>query len=335
MATRRLTIALLAAALLGGACGRGGADPLEIGVKRIALDLAFKDETKATPEPPARILEELGLPPDLEPITATPARRPTVTKPPVNPCPVAPDDAFPKEPVTIFFRGAPKAGRYNVHATGTIKVTTAAFPLTLPFPPHLTYEVKNVVVTPTIPPDVPNPPRDLVDQGDVVTYDLVKTISPTLTITDSYHYTRKEFTLTKRVIVNNGDTATFAPTPAITLESMTKGNGDTWSSAGADSASSTAMVVQGAIEKREFVDICGTRYDAWKVNSTETFANLDSGDQSNTDAQQPTVYRFANHLGGLIIQEEPHFTQATTINGAPATVEWDYVATFDSVDPVP
>jgi hypothetical protein len=324
---------VVAMSLVAGACGRRGPDPLEIGVKRIALDLAFKDESKAPPPEPAKIIEVIGLPED------APVELPTRVQPTLpgyflaSPCPEAQPDAFPKEPVTIFFRGAPKAGIYGVHGRGTIKLTSGALTFTLPFPPRLTYEVKNVTVTPSVPPDVPNPLRDLIDQGDNVTYDLVKTISPQLIITDSYHYTRSAFTLTKRVTVSSGVTTTFTPTPPITLESMTKGDGDTWSSAGSDQANSVAMVVQGAIEKREFVDVCGQRYDAWKVNSTETAADLATGAQTGTDPQQPNIYRFANHLGGLVISEEGHFTQALTVNGSPVTAEWDYTSTFDSVEP--
>ena len=334
MGTRRVAIAVVVAALVANAaCGRGGRDPLEIGIKRIALDLAFKDETKATPVPPAKVIEALGLPvEDLDEVTI-PGKRPPALPPPTNRCPQAEPDTFPKEPVGVFFRGAPKPGRYGVHGSGTIKINTALFSLALPFPSQLVYEIKNVTVTPSIPPDLPNPPRELVDQGDNVTYDLVKRISPTLTVTDSYHYTRKEFTLTKRVTQNNDSVTTFTPTPAIVLESMTAGEGDTWSSAGADSETSNAMVVQGRIEKREFVDLCGTRYDAWKVFSTESTANLDNGDHSETDAQQPNVYRFANHLNGLIISEEGHYSQTTTLNGTPTTIEWDYTATFDAIEP--
>lgn len=340
MATRRLRAAALIVVLGALAAGcSSGRDPLEIGVKRLALDLAFKDETKADPVAPAQVIEILGLPDEGLALDEPDAPRRSPVRPAeliplIPPCPVAEPDNFPKEPVTVFFRGAPKPGVYGVHAAGTIRAL-GAIPFTVPYPFRLTYEVKNVTVTPAVPPDLPNPPRDLVDQGNVVTYDLVKNISPTLQVTDSYRYNRTEFTLTKRVTKTGNRTVTFTPSPAIVLESMTSGDRDAWSSAGADRETNIAMVVQGTIEKREFVDLCGQNYDAWKVNSNEQVVNLDSGEQSGTDPQQPNVYRFANHLGGLVISEEGHFTTVIEVAGQLVPVEFDYVSTFDSVEPKP
>ena len=338
MAARlRAGAAVLALGLVAAGCG-GGRDPLEIGVKSLALDLAFKDESKADPVPPAQVIEILGLPPQEilevdEPERVRPAPiRPTEPTFFLPPCPEAAPDAFPKEPVSVFFRGAPKPGVYGVHAAGTIRVL-GSLPFALPYPSRLTYEVKNVTVTPATPPDIPNPPRDFIDQGNVVTYDLVKTISSDLVVTDSYRYTRAEFTLTKRVTKAGDRITTFTPTPAVVFESMTAGDGDTWSSAGADRESNIAMVVQGSIEKREFVDVCGQRYDAWKVNSTEQLVDIDTGEQTGTDPQQPNVYRFANHLGGLVISEEGHFTSVVEFAGQLVPVEFDYVSTFDSLEP--
>lgn len=337
----RQVVAIAAAlAMLATACGGSGADALEIGVKRIALDLAFKNEALAEPVPPARIIEVIGAPEEIfeedeEPNVVRRVQSPL--PPPRETCPEADPESFPKEPVTVFFRGAPKEGTYRLHNQGTIRVTGGAFPFTLPFPAVSTWQIRNVVVTPAVPSDIPQPVRDYLGSGDIVTFDLEKkvtTVGASLIVTDSYRYNRTELTLQKRVTSTQGRKDTFTPTPAVTLIKTEQGDGDTWNSAGFDRATNTSMVVQGKIERRQFVDVCGERFDAWKVVSTESTANLLTGEHSETDVQQPNVYRFANHFGALVLQEEGHYSQSLIIDGRPVTLRYDYISTLDSIEPV-
>jgi hypothetical protein len=336
----KLGCMLAVLALLAAACGGSGSDALEIGIKRIALDLAFKDDTKAEPLAPARVIEVIGAPPDtIAPLAEDPLPRPrlpstTVALPPAPRCPEAAPDNFPKEPVTIFIRGVPKEGTYRLHNRGTIKITTATFTLNLPFPAVSTWKIRNVVATPQVPSEFPKEVRDIIDPGDIVTFDIEKQLGPTLRIIDSIKYDRTTLSLTKRVTISEGRRDELNPTPAITFMKTDQGDGDSWSSAGMDRGTNTAMVVQGSIEKREFVDICGERFDAWKVLSTESTANLVNSEHSETDVQQPNVYRFANQFAALVLQEEGHFSSTLLVDGTPVTVEFDYVSTLDSIEPL-
>jgi hypothetical protein len=326
-------------ALVASACGGGGKDPLEIGVKRIALDLAFADESKAGPVDRAKVLQAITVPSDVltdfteSPPTITGRRLPPLPTP--RPCPEAPPDVFPKEPVTLVIRGAPKPGLYTTHNVGTVKITDGAIPFTLPYPTTSKLEFRNVVVTPQVPGQDQAPPAvtGAVGTGNVVTFDTIETIGSTK-VQDSYRYDNTNFQLVRRETTSPGRHTVLAPTPALTLQHLGKGDGDTWASAGVDQTTQTGAVVQGSIEKREFVDVCGQRYDAWKVPSTESTANLNSGEHSETEPNLPNVYHFANDIGGLMIQRDIHSSETVNVEGKPITVQYDFVSTFDSVDPV-
>jgi hypothetical protein len=331
---------MVACALVATGCSGGKKDPLVIGVKRIALDLAFADKTKAAPVERSKVIEVLPVPTEVltdllgpAPVTGTGRRLPPL--PPARPCPQAAPDNFPKEPVTLVIRGAPKAGLYRLHNNGTVKITDGAIPFTISYPNLSTMEIRNVVVTEQVPGQSGAPPavQGLLNTGNVVTFDTIEKIGTT-SVRSSYRYDTTNFQLTRRETTSPGRHTVLAPAPAITLQHLGKGDGDTWASAGADQPSQTGMVVQGAIEKREFVDVCGQRYDAWKVNSTESTANLNAGEHSETAANQPNVYHFANHLGALMIQRDIHLSETVNVEGKLITVQYDFVSTFDSVDPV-
>jgi hypothetical protein len=114
------------------------------------------------------------------------------------------------------------------------------------------------------------------------------------------------------------------------------GQGTTWNSAGTDQANGTSMVVSGSVSRRVNVDVCGTLYDTYEVISNEHIVNLQTGFRSDTDAQDPNVYRVATNHGGLFVQQ--HIHTATTVsdaNGVPTSVTVNYDQTLDSVTPVP
>lgn len=335
----RSTLAL-ALCLVAAGCGSRGPDPLVIGMKRIALNLAFaKEELAAPPVAPQRIITLIPAPPDLAGNFDSYKSPPKgTTRPPLaSPCAVAPPGTPAAEPVPIFARGAPKEGVYTWHNDGTIKVTGGVFPITIPYPRKTTTEIRNVQVKPASPGGEALTPDGRVALGlsYVVTFDVVKKISPELIITSSYRYDESNVVLTKRVTTTNQTTSEFAPQPTVTFLNFGKGEGDTWSSAGIDTKQNVSMVVQGSISNREFVDLCGVVVDAFKAVSNETSVNLSDSSQSGTDAQQPNVYWFANQFGALLIQEEGHYTQVIQVDGSPVTLEFDYKSTLDSTVPAP
>jgi hypothetical protein len=325
-------------ALVASACSGRGKDPLEIGVKRIALNLAFSDETKAEPVDRNKVLQVITVPEDVaayEPDAPVGSGRKIPPLAGFRPCPAAAVDNFPKEPVTLVMRGAPKPGLYTTHNAGTVKITDGAIPFTLPYPIASKLEISKVVVTPEVPGQQDTPPavQGVAGFGDVVTFDVLETVG-TSSVLSSYRYDDTNFQLIRRETKSPGRDTAIAPVPAVTLQHLGKGKADSWASAGADQDNNTGMVVQGNIEDRENVDICGQRYDSWKVLSTETTANLSSSEHSENEPNQPIIYHFANQLGGLIIQKEVHATETVNVEGRPVTVQYDYVSTLDSVDPI-
>ena len=93
-----------------------------------------------------------------------------------------------------------------------------------------------------------------------------------------------------RQVVRNGSKAdVFQPTPAITVFSWRSGKGTTFTSAGVDTESGTAMSVQGEVTGTEAVDVCGTMIDTYRVSSTERIVNLKTPYVYQTDQQQPNV----------------------------------------------
>jgi hypothetical protein len=337
---RRTAALLVGFALATTACGGGGPDPLIIGMKRVALNLAFADEDLASAVDPARVIQLVPAPEELlEEGADFEPYRPSRPRPPLPPpCAVAGPNVFADEPVPIFARGAPAEGVYSFHNTGTITITGTVVPLSIPYPAKSKVEIRNVKVVDEVPGGEALTPagRAALGLSKVVSFDRINRISGELTVADSYRYDESKLELTKRVVTSQGQgVTTFNPQPAITFLEFGQGEGDTWSSAGIDTENNLSMVVQGTISNREFVDLCGKIVDAFRVPSNETSVNLDDTSQSGTDATQPNIYWFANQFGALVVKEEGHYTQVIQVDGAPVTLEFDYTSTLDSVIPTP
>ena len=50
------------------------------------------------------------------------------------------------------------------------------------------------------------------------------------------------------------------------------------------------MVVQGSIDKREVVDVCGSLYDSYRVISSEQVSNVSAGYNSQTASNDPNGF---------------------------------------------
>lgn len=148
-------------ALVASSCS-SGPDPLEIGFRRVSLDLVFKDATKAAPVEPQRVIQTIeffdqefpgfAAQPQFDEIFEDePAPRSTrrPLPPPANvapPCEVGDEGVAPDEPVFATVREAPKEGSYRRKNTGTI---TLELPQPLPsgkvpYPPLTTWEITDV-----------------------------------------------------------------------------------------------------------------------------------------------------------------------------------------------
>jgi hypothetical protein len=340
---RVLSLVVLLALSSTTACGTGAAD-FDMSVRRVALSLAFADEDKANPVEPRVIVRLIPAPPEALLPDADLSNIP-LSLPPK--CPAAPEGAPVVDIGTYGIQRPPEAGTYKRHNEGNL-IITGALPIRVPFPKSTRWELSDVHEVAPPPPteDAAGPiagAENVVDNfppGEVAgapmwEYTVRKVLTGQFTILDTYRLTSRRLQLLRRETITPDVTITFTPDPPITMLEHADGEGHTWRSAGVDSETGTAMVVDGLVEKREPVDVCGTLHDAYRVVVTERLVNLTNGETSGTADGDPNVYHVASQLGGLVLREDLHFTQTIATADGPAIVEWDYQSTQDSTTPEP
>jgi len=340
---KRLAFALATCIALS-ACGVHRGPDFTIGLKRIALNLSYKDESKAAPSTP------IVLPPQPVPSTSgfMPIAQIPSGFPPERlraPCPTAPPDAHPLEPVTVFVTKQPIEGAYTTHNTGTFTLT-GALSLSGKYPSRLLFELRNVKQS-TVNDPVNGPTA-------VTTYDVVRHGVDGSTTTTTYqstfaasgavatvaqaanqaHAPQGELDLVKLVITNADGTISFTPSPPVTIMAFKNGVGTSWTSAGIDESNGTSMVVSGQITKRTNVDVCGELYDTYEVTSNERIVNLQSGLSSQTDPNDPNIYDVATQEGALFLRQHIHTTTTyQTKSGTPIVIGVNATEIVDSVKP--
>ncbi|MEY2471106.1 MAG: hypothetical protein QOK28_435 [Actinomycetota bacterium] len=337
MRRRSLGVVLIALSLVATACGGGHGPDFTIGFKRLALDLSYKDETIPLPTTPSQFVvpnEALFLAPGF----VAPKLAPTLPKLPG--CPVAAPDDTPEQPATVFIRHAPPAGTYTTHGKGQITIGTPPTQATLPMPAHGLLQIQNLAHTTT---DDPVNGLTEVDTYDIfvpsldggtttsykVTYSPATTVGTVTQTATGNRAPEGEVDITHLVIKSASGTLDFTPDPPVTIMALRQGEGTTWNSAGTDEKTGTSMVVSGSVNRRVNVDVCGTLYDTYEVISNEHIVNLQTGFRSDTDAQDPNVYR-VDTLHGLFLQQHIH---TSTMAGTTAIV-LNYDSTYDSIKPL-
>jgi hypothetical protein len=342
----------LVLAMLAGACGGNDEDPrINIGLQRIALELAFKAEGKEKAEPQQVVMPTV-IPSQAEFAVAVPAASieepagqstPLPVRPFVPPCPSAEPGAVPERAVNSTVLTPPVAGVYDIHRKGTFAIESAVFPFQGAMPPKGEKEYRNVKVIPGT--------TDVLGAKapDQYEYEIFEQTGDNFTAR-TVRTTASAIQLVKQVTKVAETTMTFTPTPPITLVALGGNEGGTWNSGGVDTATGTSMVVQGTLVRRENVDLCGTVYDTWMAQTTERVTNVrqqytsqtnDAGNQANaaTGAEpgKPNTYWVATQFGGLFLQEEFHTTTTLTVQvgdaPVPVTLKLDYTNTFDRIEP--
>ena len=151
----RAACLLVGLATVASACG-GGDTEVQMGLKRITLDLAFEADDAAAPA--ARVE---ARPPVLQTDFALTAGNRLVVLPPPSSslypvlrtdCPAAPAGAVPSEPVTVGITRPPAAGLYPTRNDGTLVVQAGPSRFEGPYPRDGRVEIANVVDE-TPPPD--------------------------------------------------------------------------------------------------------------------------------------------------------------------------------------
>ena len=341
-------ILLAVVALLAQACGGGSDRDFTIGFKRLALDLSYKDETLpaptradvVTPQPVpsfAAFLNQVRVPQRLQSIPSSP----------FGACAAAPADAHPEHPATVFVTEPPTVGTYTTHNKGTITIA-GALQVKLPFPPRGVLQIQKITHSDSDDPvngptkvftyDVFVPGLD--GGGTTTTYRV--TYSPATLVGTAgqqvpggSHAPQGELDLVRLQMRSSAGNIDFNPDPPITIMSFKNGQGTSWQSAGIDRADGTSMVVEGSVQRRVNVDLCGNLYDTYEVQSNEHIVNLRTGLRSDTSATDPNIYRVATNYGGLFVQQ--HIDTTTSFpgqSGAPTVVTALYDQTFDRIQPL-
>lgn len=331
-------LVLLAACLVTAACGSADTGSLELGVRRIALDIAFVDEDAAPPAEPDVIVRLVPAPPEvLEPgfdfatIEAPEPEEPAPPPlPPVELCPTAPPEETVDLPASPAVIDPVEPGTYPRDNAGSITITGASVPLQLPYPFLTTWQVGEAAevekAATALDPTAATAPK-------VTRFTITKDIGPGFQTVETFEIGEEALLLIERVTIANGTETRFRTDPP--LEYFRYGaEGDTWNSAGADLENGYGVVIQGSIDDREVIDVCGDLVDTFVIAYTEQVVNLANGAVSGTSADEPSTIFFAPQYGGLAVREDMHTTQRSELeDGTPVIIEYDYVSTLTSIEP--
>ncbi len=348
----KLAYLTAALALLLTACSGGDGKSVQIGLKRIAVNLEFKAAKKDAPE---KLLRPLPVASQAEFATSLPKgalRNPVAARPAVA-CPRAAEGARPLEPADVAIKKPPAPGLYRYVLNGTYKLEGGALPSQGPLTGKGTRIVRNIVTTKTT--------NSLGDVAVTYDFDVFQPGKDGDYTTATYRITATQLQLVERKTKVKDIVDTFTPTPPIPLMVFTA-EGATWNQGGVDTSDGTAMVVQGTIDKREAIDVCGSMFDTYRVRSSEHVVNLAAGFISTTDDRggqclgqgpsaplavppqvspqvealcatefQPNTYHVATHKGGLFIREDIH--TVTQLRAQRLTL--DYTTSYLSLTPEP
>ena len=309
------------------ACGGGGDAPVKLGLQRIGLELAFQGEaTEAAlpslpPLPAAQPEFEIV---DGELRMLAPSIDTSVVR-----CPAAPEGAVPAEPVVLQVDAPPAAGTYAVRNRGTLAVVLGTLRFSSAYPVTTTKEIGAITDESGVADALGTPGIRTIE------FDVTETLGA-LSGTDRLRVTPTRIELLRREVRTQDATVVFEPVSPVTLVELDAGEGDAWTSASADVDSGATMLVEGAIERREAVDVCGQVVDTYRVRSSERIVALATDvpysittDDVDDPEGSPNVYNVATTLGGLFISVETH--TSSIIGGA--TIEIDNVAIYMSVTP--
>ena len=339
----RKAVALVAASLLTAACGPSGPDRLEFGVQRIALGIAFVDEDAAPPPAPEVIVRLIPAPPEVfepgfdfdsvrvpddEDRSVAEDDEDLVLPPPPPRCPPASPEATIDLPVSPAVLDPPAAGRYPRANAGSIELITAGPALKFPYPFESSWLV--------------SPERKAEGSAGALPVAVNPSTGRQWTVTkqlggfqtiEVMELASNGVLLVERRTLNAGVETVLRPDPPV-LFFQFGAEGDSWNSAGADVEHDLAIVIQGSINDRVVIDVCGVLAEAFEIGYTEQVVNLATGETSGTDSAEPSKIYYAPQYGGLVVKEEMHTTQrVTSEDGSPVVINLDYVSTLMSIDP--
>ena len=256
--TRRWAVLLAAMVVLTAACG-SKPDPLDLGFKRVSLDLVFKDAAKAPPPDPRKvqtIIEYFNEDYAIEEVEeeARPTRRiprGIPREPAVPPCLTAEPGATPEIPALSATNEPPEVGTYRRKNTGSIKLNVPPLiNVRLPYPlltswtvTDITSDVGTVVTNPRdddelpvdqLPSANPRPGTEVIPAPVVHRFTLTRNVTADTRTVDTYQYfgergsTNLDSTeydgdglyLVKRETFSSLGTRVFEPTPPVMITAI-------------------------------------------------------------------------------------------------------------------
>lgn len=358
----RALLAVFVLALVSSGCARTDEKPYDIGLRRVALDLAYEDAEKAAPETPKAVeavVEEAPEPELFVPkkvVHVIPKRAPKFV------CGKADPNQTPAVPAFAVVKGPPKMGVYNRHNAGTITAELGTQTVKVPYPPASSWDIRDVkeVTASTYlnPNDVNslNPPSQVRSNETAFPKRMEFNLTRTVRILgfefqqiDTLRYSRGGTTggdyiwLVKRVTISSGVRTEFNPTPPVRLVELftTEGPDSDVTYVGVDRATKMALEVQSTVVGREWVDVCGVNEDTYKVKISETMVDLNKTppQTAGSDPAQETFWNIQFDNGLLILREQVHTIWRTSVKTGnafvPAVVKFDYTSTLDSLEPKP
>jgi hypothetical protein len=348
--------------------------PLEIGFRRVALDLAFKDAEKAVPVEPQTIIRQF-VDSDVEytvreqeevvrdtqdPVVVRRVRVVPARQAPRE-CPKAPEGTAPQYPTFAVIKDPPTVGSYPRHNEGKLTIALATSTFDVPVPPLSTWDiprvdfVKGSTAVSDREVDAVAPPPEV--RGNTTAFpempefELTRRLMAGYTQTDTYRYTYTGATggdylyLVKRVTVARGQERVFTPSPPIRIVRLNVTEGNEVDAGvvhgGVDTETNLAMTVQSQVVARELVDVCGEIADTYRVQIKENFVDLSKTppEISGNEGDSANFLNFQFDKGLLIVREEVNSTLRTTTEvlgqQVPLTVTYNYTSTLDSLTPKP
>ena len=325
------------------ACSPGRAR-VDIGMRKTAIDLAFKDDSLPAPPPEIRrIFEKILVPPPNLPLFNA-KFTPFPSFKPFEACPKAAPGAVPQEAVTLRISKPPLPGKYIYVVAGKVKITLPPpiGTLTLNMPPLLQTEIGHLTKVPYT--------DSSGAAAQATQYENFLRLA-TFTVTEVFQLRDDGIYLVQRELNTGASKVTFHPTAPVQIFKFGL-EGTNWSTGGADTDTKVAMVFQGRTSRRDRVDVCGTVVDSYRADSAENVVASDGSYQSQTDrfadcpsqagttcGAKPNSRNYATHIGPIPVRQEFHYTDqvvVTTANGpTTATVKWDYVMTLARLKPFP
>ena len=329
--TWRVVLAGAVAATAAGGCG-GGDTSLDMTLRRVSLDLAFKDPKQAKKTITVQQVIDEGIPLPAAAVAvraiprqviagpASPALPVFIPSPPDPMCKVAPTGTLPLVPASTLANKPPLPGRYITHQTGTVALVTALGTIKVPAALESQVGIQNI--------------------SDVSTTGVTGAITRVLTfdyVTQGLSgsvYTTYSITPTELQLVQIKDAKNlFKPTPSITIMQFKDIPGTSWNSAGVDVDSKEAMVVQGSIIGRENVDVCGVIVETYRISSSEQRVNPQTQYNYQTTSGDPKIYNIATQYGALFTRIHENSTTTGTSQNTPYQVTVNVTSTINSLTP--